>query len=78
MDDEFYGKSRDEFIDFISDMLVNDNALANEILNQYYNQKTEKCWNLRTDIMVAWYSKRMNREKKDWSNTLSNTLRKFY
>jgi hypothetical protein len=78
MDGEFYGKSRDEFIDFISDMLINDNALANEILNQYYNQKTKECWNLRTDIMVAWHNKKMVKEKKDWSDTLSNTLREFY
>ena len=42
MDNEFYGKSRDEFIDFISDILTNDNALANEILNQYYNQTTKE------------------------------------
>lgn len=74
MDNEFYGKSRDEFIDFISDMLINDNALANEILNQYYNQTTKECWDLRTDIMVAFYNKKMVKEKKDWGNT----LRRFY
>jgi len=52
------GKSKKEFIDFMSDMLIEDNALANDILNQYFNEETPECWNLRTNIVVEWYGKK--------------------
>ncbi len=30
------GRTKEEFVDFMSDMLIEDNALANEILNKYF------------------------------------------
>lgn len=54
----FGGRSKEEFIDFMSDMLIEDNALANDILNQYFNEETPECWNLRTNIVLGWYGKK--------------------
>ena len=58
MEEILGGRSREEFIDFMSDMLTEDNALANEILNQYFNVYTKECYNLRIDIIVEWYGKK--------------------
>jgi len=55
------GKTKKEFIDFISDMLIEDNALANDILNKYFNPddtSDRELWNLRTNIIVEWYGKK--------------------
>jgi hypothetical protein len=68
MEEILGGRSREEFIDFMSDMLTEDNALANEILNQYFNVYTKECYNLRIDIIVEWYGKKQklkNNEKKN-------------
>ena len=68
MEEILGGRSREEFIDFMSDMLTEDNALANEILNQYFNVYTKECYNLRIDIIVEWYGKKRklkNNEKKN-------------
>jgi len=58
MEEILGGRSREEFIDFMSDMLTEDNALVNEILNQYFNVYTKECYNLRIDIIVEWYGKK--------------------
>jgi len=68
MDEEFFDKTREEFIDFISDMLITDNALANNILNEYFRDETPECWDLRTSIVATHYTKRRNIEKKTWKN----------
>lgn len=55
------GKTKEEFIDFMSDMLIEDNALANDILNKYFNpdnNSDRELWNLRTNIIVEWYGKK--------------------
>jgi hypothetical protein len=68
MEEILGGRSREEFIDFMSDMLTEDNALANDILNQYFNVYTKECYNLRIDIIVEWYGKKQklkNNEKKN-------------
>jgi hypothetical protein len=66
MSEEYFGKSREEFIDFISDMLINDDALANNILDEYFGDQNPQMWDLRTDILVEWYSKKGYKEK--WKN----------
>ena len=52
------GRTKEEFIDFMSDMLIEDNALANDILNKYFDENTPECWNFRTNIIVEWYGKK--------------------
>jgi hypothetical protein len=66
MSEEYFGKSREEFIDFISDMLINDDILANNILDEYFGDQNPQMWDLRTDILVEWYSKKGHKEK--WKN----------
>lgn len=58
MTEKFFGKTREEFVDFMSDMLIDSNQMANDILNEYFGDKTPEDWDIRTDIMVAWYAKR--------------------
>ena len=58
MTEKFFGRTREEFIDFMSDMLIDSNQMANDILNQYFGAKTLEDWDIRTDIMAAWYAKR--------------------
>ena len=53
----FGGRTKEEFVEFMSDMLIEDNALANDILSKYFNEETKECWNLRTNIIVEWYGK---------------------
>jgi hypothetical protein len=65
MSEEYFGKSREEFIDFISDMLISDNALANNILDEYFGDQNPKMWDLRTDILVEWYAKNKKKGKFD-------------
>lgn len=52
------GRTIEEFTDYISDMLLEDNALANDVLSKYFNEETPECWNLRTNIIVEWYGKK--------------------
>lgn len=63
MSEEYFGKSREEFIDFISDMLINDNVLANNILEEYFGDQNPQMWDLRTDILVEWYAKNKKKGK---------------
>lgn len=51
------GRTVEEFADYMSDMLMEDNVLANDILNKYFNEETPECWNLRTNIIVEWFGK---------------------
>ena len=53
----FGGRTEKEFVEFMSDMLIEDNALANNILKEYFNEGTPECWNLRTNIIVEWFGK---------------------
>jgi hypothetical protein len=62
MSEEYFGKSREEFIDFMSDMLISDNALANNILDEYFGDQNPQMWDLRTDILVEWYNKNWKKE----------------
>ena len=63
------GRTKEEFVDFMSDMLIEDNALANDILSKYFNEETPECWNFRTNIIVEWYGKKQKlKEKKTWKN----------
>ena len=39
------GRTKEEFIDFMSDMFIEDNALANDILSKYFDVNTPECWN---------------------------------
>ena len=52
------GRTKEEFVEFMSDMLIEDNALANDILSRYFNEETPECWNFRTNIIVEWYGKK--------------------
>jgi hypothetical protein len=52
MEEILGGRSREEFIDFMSDMLIMDNALANYILSQHFNLYTKECYNLRCPILL--------------------------
>jgi hypothetical protein len=70
MSEEYFGKSREEFIDFISDMLINDNTLANNILDEYFGDQNPQMWDLRTDILVEWYAK--NKEKGKFKGIFYN------
>jgi hypothetical protein len=61
------GRTNEEFVDFMSDMLIEDNALANDILNKYFNEETPECWNFRINIIAEWYGKKQKlKEKKTW------------
>jgi hypothetical protein len=65
MDKELLGgRSEEEFIDFITDMLITDNALANNILNEYFSDETTECWNFRTSIVVEYYVKKQKKEER--------------
>ena len=55
-------RTKEEFIDFMSDMLIENNALANDILSKYFNEETPECWNFRTNIIVEWYGKKQKIE----------------
>jgi hypothetical protein len=59
------GRTKEEFIDFMSDMLMTDNALANNILNEYFNEETPECWNFRTNIIIEWYGKKQKMKNKN-------------
>ena len=56
---DYFGRTREEFIDFITDMLIlkEDNIMANTILDEYFNvqhnnwESREDIWELRTDIL---------------------------
>jgi hypothetical protein len=52
------GRTKEEFVDFMSDMLIEDNALANNILSKYFDEDNPECWNFRTNIIVEWYGKK--------------------
>ena len=52
MEELLGGRTNEEFIDFMSDMLISDNALANNILNQHFNLYTKECYNLRINIII--------------------------
>jgi hypothetical protein len=52
------GRTKEEFVDFMSDMLIEDNTLANDILHRYFSEETPECWNFRTNIIVEWYGKK--------------------
>ena len=61
------GRTKEEFIEFMSDMLISDNDLANDILNEYFNpsnSSNRELWNLRTNIIVEWYGKRQKIKNK--------------
>jgi hypothetical protein len=58
MEELLGGRTNDEFIDFMSDMLIMDNALANHILSQHFNLYTKECYNLRINIMIEYLSKK--------------------
>jgi hypothetical protein len=58
MEELLGGRTNDEFIDFMSDMLIMDNTLANHILSQHFNLYTKECYNLRINIMIEYLSKK--------------------
>ena len=63
------GRTKEEFVDFMSDMLIEDNALANDILSQHFNLYTKECYNLRINIIIEYLSKKGKlKEKKTWKN----------
>jgi hypothetical protein len=51
------GRTKEEFVNFMSDMLIEDNALANDVLSKYFNEDNPECWNFRTNIIVEWFGK---------------------
>jgi hypothetical protein len=51
-------------------MLINDNALANNILDEYFGDQNPQMWDLRTDILVEWYIK--NKEKGKFKGIFYN------
>ena len=58
---DFLGKTREEFIDDIVSMKLStddDSKLADEILNQHFNEKTPEYWDLRTTIIAEWFTKK--------------------
>ena len=62
----FGGRTKKEFIDFMSDMLLEDNVLANDILKQYFNDTEDKeCYNLRIDIIIEYLFKKDNKRKNN-------------
>ena len=62
---DYFGRTREEFIDFITDMLIlkEDNIMANTILDEYFNVQHNN-WELRTDILVEHYVKSQQLKKK--------------
>jgi hypothetical protein len=58
MEELLGSRTNEEFIDFMSDMLISDNALANNILNQHFNLYTKECYNLRINIIIEYLSKK--------------------
>jgi hypothetical protein len=62
------GRTKEEFVDFMSDMLIEDNALANDILSKYFDENTPECWNFRTNIIVEWYGKKQKLKKQKHGN----------
>ena len=57
-------RTKEEFIDFMSDMLLEDNTLANDILKQYFNNTEDKeCYNLRIDIIIEYLFKKDNKRQ---------------
>jgi hypothetical protein len=69
---DYFGRTREEFIDFITDMLIlkEDSIIANTILDEYFNvqhnnwESREDIWELRTDILVEHYAKSQQLKKK--------------
>lgn len=55
MEDKYFGKTKEEFIEFISDMAVEDKKLATEILLQHFDKEEEK--ELIKEIIKEWYIK---------------------
>lgn len=66
MSDRFFGKTREEFIDFMSDMSLNDYNLANDILREYFSNKDWGDEELRIDIIVAELFKRQKNTRKKY------------
>lgn len=67
MEELLGGRTKEEFIDFMSDMLISDNALANSILKEYFNLYNTDCYNLRINITLEYLSKKEKlKEKKTW------------
>lgn len=66
MSEEFFGKTREEFIDFMSDMSLDDRHLANDILNEYFGDQNPEMWELRIDIIVAELFKRQKNTRKKY------------
>jgi hypothetical protein len=62
------GRTKKEFVDFMSDMLIEDNTLANDILRRYFSEETPECWNFRTNIIVEWYGKKQKLKKQKHGN----------
>jgi len=63
---DFLGKTREEFIDDIVNMKLStdgDNKLADEILDQYFNEKNSEYWDLRTTIIAEWFTKKRTKVK---------------
>lgn len=58
MEELLDGRTQEEMIDFMSDMLITDNALANDILSQHFNLYTKECYNLRINIIIEYLSKK--------------------
>lgn len=58
MEELLGGRTKEEFIDFMSDMLMTDNALANNILKEYFNVYTTDCYNLRINIILEYIDKK--------------------
>ena len=68
MEELLGGRTEEELIDFMSDILITDNALANDILSQHFNLYTKECYNLRINIIIEYLSKKgklKNNEKKN-------------
>lgn len=66
MSDRFFGKTREEFIDFMSDMSLTDRHLANDILSEYFSNKDWGDEELRIDIIVAELFKRQKNTRKKY------------
>jgi len=58
MEELLGGRTKEEFIDFMSDMLISDNDLANNILREYFNVYTTDCYNLRINIILEYIDKK--------------------
>jgi hypothetical protein len=58
MEELLGGRTKEEFIDFMSDMLISDNDLANNILKEYFNVYTTDCYNLRINIILEYIDKK--------------------